>query len=210
MAGPGSSGTRVRTPPHGTGPNRHGKNHRARHGGGKSSGEPSGAARPPSSASGGRARRAGSGEGGTSGGSAHASGPRFARTHPARGARAGRCVGRGRARVACTLCSRRLLIGLEFQVPGPGLVRGGWISVAQVAPRAVFEHGERASLFKRRPAFQGCPARPPARDSLQSRPPGSEASFPTYRVQSWPLMKPASLCTRRGASYNLGERVGSL
>lgn len=122
--------------------------------------------------------------------------PGGARTHPARGSRAGRCVGRGRARVTCTLSSRRLLIGLKFQVPGPGLVRGGWISVAQVAQRAVFEYGQRASLFKRRPAFQRCPARPPARGFPQE--PASKIrgfSFSTYLVQSWSLMKPASFCT---------------
>lgn len=121
---------------------------------------------------------------------------RGARTHPARGSRAGRCVGRGRARVTCTPSGRRLLIGLKFQVPGPGLVRGGWIAVAQVAQRAMFECGQRASLFKRRPAFQRCPARPTARGFPQEPAPKIRGfPFSTSLVQSWSLRKPASFCT---------------
>uniref|UniRef100_A0A8D1GCR4 BRISC and BRCA1-A complex member 2 n=1 Tax=Sus scrofa TaxID=9823 RepID=A0A8D1GCR4_PIG len=52
---------------------------------------------------------------------------RGARTHPARGARAGWCVGRGRARVTCTPRSRRLPIGLSSSctslTPGPNCDR---------------------------------------------------------------------------------------
>lgn len=60
-----------------------------------------------------------------------------ARTHPTRGARAGRCVGRGRARVTCTPRSRRLPIGLSSRYQDRGWCGEVGSRVAQVAQRTV-------------------------------------------------------------------------
>lgn len=158
----------------------------ARSAGGGRRGEPSGTTGPPSLASGctrrGRAHARPAPEGGRDvRGSAHAS---------ARGSRAGRCVGRGRARVTCTPSSRRLLIGLSSRYLDPGWCGEVGSQVAQVAQRATFEYGQRASLsLKRRPAFQRCPARPQHADPLKNEPPR-----PTHLAHSWPLMNPASFC----------------
>lgn len=74
-----------------------------------------------------RLGRNGGGAGRTSG-CAHAS---------ARGARAGRCVGRGRARVTCTPRSRRLPNGLSSRYLGWGWCGAVGSRVAQVVPRTV-------------------------------------------------------------------------
>lgn len=173
-AAPGSSSTHVPAPPHGTGLSRYGERRRSS----------LGWRRPPRRtfrhyraafpsfrlySARARARPPGSGGGAGRPGSAHAS---------ARGSRAGRCVGRGRARVTCTPSSRRLLIGLSSRYLDPGWCGEVGSQVAQVAQRATFEYGQRASLsLKRRPAFQRCPARPQHADPLKNEPPRPEATL---------------------------------
>lgn len=145
-----------------------------------------------------RARPPGSGGGGTSGG---------ARTHPARGSRAGRCVGRGRARVTCTPSSRRLLIGLSSRYLDPG-----WCG----------EVGSQSHRWRREPCLSMARAlasssregprpkdallapstRIPSRTSPQD--PGL-LSLPTCLAHSRPLKKPASFALD-GGNHTVWEK----